>query len=875
MNFNRFLAQSFVLLLACGLPGAWAATPAPGPELLRSHGIDRIVFATRTAGKDGHWYANFGYSYRNTDPRLEASQTSTTLFGERGRLCVLDLRTSQAATLVDDPRGAIRDPQVDYEGRRILFSWRKGGTPNYLLYEIGADGRGLRQLTFGPYDDIEPSYLPDGGIVFASSRSRRWVNCLPTPVATLFRCDGDGRNIRMLSANIEQDNTPWMLPDGRLLYTRWEYIDRSQMVYHHLWTMNPDGTGQRVYYGNLNPGHVFSDAKPVPGTRQVVATFGERHGESEHAGQLAFFREDLGPDAPGGMTLLSPPVHGRDPYPVAADCILFANGRALCVRDGQGRTRTIFTFPDAAGDLLLQEPRPLVARRREPVLAQRADLAQAGGRLLVQNVYAGRRMEGVEPGEIKNVLVLENLPRPVNRTNVAFPFSLCGTFQLNRVLGLAPVQPDGSFYLEVPANRALQLVLLDGQNRSVKRMQSFLTVMPGETLGCTGCHESRAAAPLAGAASRIQATRQAPLALHRPASIPEIFDFARDIQPILDRHCARCHNPGRRAGGVSLSGDKGPVWSLAYYELTVRKQFFVGGSQEKSGYPPRAIGDSVSPLLWKMTGQPRDVRLIDAFNSDFSKFPRLEATSSTAHAAISLAPAELDLVRFWINAGAVYPGTYGALGDSGGIGWLNGMAFVDNVSQLPRVRQARAVLASRCGACHQGDRALPATPADNLRVDPWQPDGPTIYSGWLDSVYDRPAVRTFARHRIDDLSRPEDSLRLRAPLARAAGGDGTCRDGAGRPVFATTADPGYQALLAALLDVKGQLDRRGRYDTPGFIPDPSWFREMKRYGILPPDFVPGPGPFDAKAVEERYWEAMWWRPGLKEQWGPEASSPVF
>ena len=160
------------------------------------------------------------------------------------------------------------------------------------------DGSGLRQLTDGPYDDIEPAYLPDGGIVFVSSRCRRWVNCWLTQVAVLHRCDADGSNLRALSANVEHDNTPWPLPDGRVLYQRWEYVDRSQVDYHHLWTANPDGTAQMVYYGNLHPGIVMIDAKPIPGTPKVVAIFSPGHGHREHDGAITVVDPRYGPDDP-------------------------------------------------------------------------------------------------------------------------------------------------------------------------------------------------------------------------------------------------------------------------------------------------------------------------------------------------------------------------------------------------------------------------------------------------------------------------------------------------------------------------------------------------------------------------------------------------
>ena len=189
-------------------------------------GVDDIIFAARRINEtDGHWYANIGY-YAH-DPQRKAWREGTKLYR-------WSLATGKLSTLLDDPRGGVRDPQVHYEGGKILFSYRKGGTEQYHLYEINPDGGGLRQLTDGPYDDIEPTYLPDGDIIFVSTRCKRWVNCWLTQVAILHRCDANGRNVRPISSNNEQDNTPWPLPDGRILYTRWEYVDRSQIGRAHV-----------------------------------------------------------------------------------------------------------------------------------------------------------------------------------------------------------------------------------------------------------------------------------------------------------------------------------------------------------------------------------------------------------------------------------------------------------------------------------------------------------------------------------------------------------------------------------------------------------------------------------------------------------------
>ncbi len=173
--------------------------PPPKPG---SNYTDEIVFACRQEGRDGHWYASFGYYANNEDRKA---------YGAQGHLMVLNVRTGKTRILLEDVKGTVRDPQVSYNGQTILFSYRPGGTDQFHLYEFNRDGSGLKQLTHGIYDDFEPTYLPDGGIAFVSSRGKRWVNCWLTQVAILYRCDSDGSNIQPLSCNGEQDNTPWAL----------------------------------------------------------------------------------------------------------------------------------------------------------------------------------------------------------------------------------------------------------------------------------------------------------------------------------------------------------------------------------------------------------------------------------------------------------------------------------------------------------------------------------------------------------------------------------------------------------------------------------------------------------------------------------------
>jgi hypothetical protein len=579
---------------------ASSAVPATGDLLAEFRrgpmsNITDVVFCARKPNPtDGHWYANFGY-YAH-DPKRKAWREGTTL-------CRLNLDTGKVVTLLEDPRGGVRDPQVHYDGGKILFAYRKGGTENYLLHEINVDGSGLRQITRGEYDDFEPSYLPNGDIVFVSSRCKRWVNCWLTQVAVLYRCGLNGENVRALSSNNEQDNTPWPLADGRILYTRWEYVDRSQVNYHHLWVANPDGTSQMIWYGNLHPGITMIDAKPIPGSDKVVASFSPGHGQREHAGAVTVVDPKAGPDALSSAKRISKSDQFRDPWAFSETAFMAALGPALVLLDDRGRTKEIYRLPqaDIAAKMELSEPRPVVVRPREVIIPDRVDPAVPTGSLVLADIYEGRNLKGVKRGDIRKLLVLETLPMPIHYTGGMDPLSYGGTFTLERIVGTVPVEADGSAYLELPAERSFFFVALDENDLSVKRMQSFLTVQPGETTSCIGCHEQRTRTPSSAVALQTaQALRRAPSRIEPITGVPDVIDFPRDIQPILDALCVNCHGyektteGGPRAGRLVLSGDRGPMFSHSYYMLTIAGLFKDGRNEARSNYDPRTLGSSAS-----------------------------------------------------------------------------------------------------------------------------------------------------------------------------------------------------------------------------------------------------------------------------------------
>ncbi len=719
-------------------------------------GIDEIVFAVRVPGRD-HWYVTFGnYSDDSPEPAqklgFKFEDGVYWGYGEGGKLCRLNLHTGQMQLLIDDPTGGVRDPQVHYSGQKILFSYRPGGSHTFHLYEIGIDGQNLVQLA-------------------------------------------DGGNIRPLSSNNDHDNTPWVLPDGRILYMRWEYVDRSQVHFHHLWTMNPDGTGQTVFYGNMHGGIAMLDAKPIPGTKKVVASFSPGHGRPEHLGHVTILDPGTGPDNLGAARDITKRPDWKDPYAFTEDCLLVARRDGLHVMDGQGSSEVFYQL--SAEDRQkweCNEPRPLMQRPLERIIPQKAQPAKGTARLVLENIYHGRKMASVQAGTIKKLLILKQAPKPVNHSGGMEPLTMGGTFTLAQILGTVPVEPDGSAYMELPALQSLFFVALDEKDLAVKRMHSFTTLEPGETLSCVGCHEQRTEAPHEPPADML-ALQRPPSRPEKPSDIPDVMDFPRDIQPILDKRCVACHNPDRRDGGVELVGDKTPMYTISYWTMQTRGLVSDGRNREQSNYEPYLIGSSASRLMKFVDGSHYDVRLSDR---------------------------EKTLVRLWLDTSATYPGTYASLGC--------GTYPVGATAPAALFRQ-------RCGQCHYHEYKDPKlgdvqTYRFAGRVLHWR-------SPWF------------------NLSRPEKSLFVRAPLAKGAGGLELCK----QVVFQDTSDPLYQGILGAIQDGHNRLMEGKRFDMPGFRPTEHYIREMQRFGFLPKDLGPA-DPIDVYAVDKAYWDSFSYQPPI-------------
>jgi len=777
-------------------------------DALNAQNFDEVVYVTRSIRDEPHWYANISYYDRSNEAPAYAFN---------GRLLAYNFRTGKTRVVLSDPAGSMRDPSVNYDGRTILFSYRPGGEEHYHLYTINADGSGLKQLTTGGYDDFEPTWLPDGDIVFVSTRCRRWVNCWMTQVATIYRAKADGSALRMISANTEHDNTPWVLPDGRLLYMRWEYVDRRQVTFHHLWTMNPDGTQHQIYQGNTYPGSVYIDAKPIPNSEEVVLIDSPGHGRREHGGNVSVVSTKVGPDNRGNV---KPIVRGVyfDPWAFNGNLFMFCNAKEVFLANRAGKVESLFKMPIEFGGksdkVMLFEPRPLQARPRERILADRTDLTKKTGEFYLENVLESRSMKGVKPGTIKRLMIFELLPKPINFSGGMEPLTFGGSFALPRLLGWVPVEADGSAYFTAPALKALFFVAVDAEGRAVKRMQSFTQVMPGEKQGCVGCHERKTANAVRRQKALSQALSRGPSTIDPTGRLFDVADFPRDVQPILDRACVRCHNPDNFAGGIDLCEDHGSMYSMGYMNLIVRGQVLDGRNLSDSDWPPYARGSGGSPLMKKVDG---------------------------SHHGVKVSDRDRQMLMQWLDASAPYAGTYAALGCGFIAAGKSGRPYKQTWGRAAN-EPARQVIRQRCDSCH----SVPITLSDGK---------PMAFTNPKDRR--NPRLGSYSRHLLFNLTRPEKSLYLQAPLAKAAGGLGLCTNAQGKAVFESKNDPGYQKLLAMIVDGKRLADQEPRFDTRQFCPNPEYLREMKRYGIVPENADPRKDKLDPYEIDRRYWNLDW------------------
>jgi hypothetical protein len=577
----------------------------------------------------------FAPDHHNTETFFQTGEINTGSYRGGSALKTLDLASGQVQTLFDaGPDGLVRDPEVSHDGSKIVFSWRRDRAGASHLFEIDASGGTPRQLTACPdANDIDPVYLADGGIAFTSTRDPKYCMCNRHIMGNLFRMDGDGANIRQIGNSTLFEGHATVLPDGRLLYDRWEYVDRNFGDAQALWTVNPDGTNHAIYWGsNLSsPGGVI-DGRAVPGGKLCLAVFAACH--DRPWGALALLDPSRGVDSResilrtwpadavgifkrgGWDSTVGMPLKYEDPYPLSDKYF-------LAVRTLEaGGERTGIVLLDLFGNEVLVhseeracfDAQPLGPHPRPPVIPPRHDSGNGPGRFYVVDARAGTHMQGIAPDEVKFLRVVESPPKR-SFTGHAWggqgaqaPAMNWHSFENKKILGTVPVEADGSVYVEVPSNKFVFFQLLDGERRMLQSMRSGTIIQPGETQGCYGCHDDRTAS--IPSATPPLAMNAPPRTLEDWFGPPREFSFLREVQPVFDRHCVGCHDFGKEAESkLNLAGDRELVFNAAYTELWSKGHIAGIGGGPAEIQPAKSWGALASKLTAYLRPEHHDVGL--------------------------------------------------------------------------------------------------------------------------------------------------------------------------------------------------------------------------------------------------------------------------
>lgn len=565
--------------------------------------------------------------------------------------------------LLELPKGIIRDVEASYDASHILFSMRKSFEDSYHIYEMDLKSRKIKQLTrLAEVSDIDPIYLPDGDIAFASTRAAKYCGCNRHIMCNLYKMSPDGANITQIGNSIEFEGTPSITRDGKILYTRWEYVDRNFSGAQGLWTCNPDGTRHALYWGQETKNPALNGIQ-IPNSNKVAAILSSCHDIAW--GALAIIDKNIGVEGEKSVVKIFPEsarklidkpgdkyadsmkavkIKYEDPEPISEKFILSS-------RQASEKSQTMnlyLTDIESGTDVLVGKSTEgmglfdakLLARRTPPMTAapQRSYDTSEKALAYVSDVYEGTHLKGVKRGDIKYLRIVENPPKLYwsggyweNEGSQA-PAMNYDDYDDKIILGTVPVESDGSAYFEVPAEKFIYLQALDANGDMLQTMRSGMSILPGEIASCAGCHESRTAPPPASLRHSLALKRKPSKIKPTPAGATgSEFSYIKNIQPILDKHCVKCHDfGGKGSEKIVLCGDRGLVFNQSYLQLHSKKAISAIGAG------PDAVVEA------------------NTWGAKHSKIVRM---IRNGHSGVKMPESEFAVLRAWIDLNAPYYST--------------------------------------------------------------------------------------------------------------------------------------------------------------------------------------------------------------------------
>ena len=594
-------------------------------------------------------------------------------------LVTLSLKSGELTTIYKPAKAAyVGQFDLHFDADKILFS-SIAAAGNWGVFEIQIDPatgalttNSLRQVSpeMGTdVDSYDPVYLPNEKIIFVCSSGYSGVPCVGGKdyVGNLHIMGADGSAVRRLAFDQDNDWNPVMMPNGRVMYLRWEYTDSAHYFSRVMMYMNQDGTDQKGYYGSNSywPNSMFFP-QPVPGTSsKFVAIVGSHHG-AKRSGALVLFDAAKGrQEADGAMQIIGesgqavePVVHDRlgqqyrphylTPYPLSDKYFLASinsGGWKLCLVD---IFDNLLILKDAPGWCLL-EPVPLKRRVRPPVMPDRVRLDQKEATLWISDVHFGPGLKGVPKGTAKALRIYRYEYSPRNSGgHYAMGMETC--WDARTLLGTVPLEADGSVMVKIPANTPISIQPLDAEGKALQLMRSWTVAQPGEVLSCIGCHESPNAPPPPRPA---MAARKAPQELTPWHGAARGFSYTREVQPTLDTYCIGCHTPANARQPQVAQLIKASTGRIGTGPNT-GKRFREAGIPDLS--TPGKSHANLHPYV-RRNGPEGDYHLLTPleFHADTSELVQMLAKG---HHNVELDQEGWDRIITWIDLSAPYHGTW-------------------------------------------------------------------------------------------------------------------------------------------------------------------------------------------------------------------------
>ncbi len=533
--------------------------------------------------------------------------------------------------------GTFISPDLSWDGKTVVFAWSSGATKKwdpatrFSIFRVGIDGSDLTRLTDDSvFDDFDPFWLPNGRIVFMSTRRHGFGRChgRPVPAFTMFSMKADGGDLITIDYHETNEFHPSVDNRGMIVYTRWDYVDRDHSSAHHMWHCYPDGTDPRSFHGNyslplttvegegwprgikMRPWAEFN-CRSIPGSDKYIATAGPHHGQAfgslvmidinipddNMMSQVRRVTPDVRfPESETDTRRWSSMAYGTA-WPLSESFYLCNYKDSIRVLDEFGNSELVCKVTNGLRPL---DPIPLRARTKPPVIPTgtcqgenlKPDSPVATISIMDVNITDefGKLPEGTK---IKQLRIVQVLPKSSPRSNN--PRIGYGNQSLGRIpLGVVPVEKDGSVYFKAPVEKAIYFQLLDENGMAVQSMRSVTYVHPGEQMSCVGCHESKWDA--------VRSTAR-PMAMRRPPSEVEpefkdlrLFSFHRHVRPVFEKKCVGCHNEKKKEAEVAAQAAQAAVAADAEVKPAVKAE--VKKVKQKTSGPTDMAYQRLEPYMF-------------------------------------------------------------------------------------------------------------------------------------------------------------------------------------------------------------------------------------------------------------------------------------